>query len=100
MKVRIYSPAKNTMQAGRGKTQNWLIEYETISARKPEPLMGWTSSEDTLNQVRMDFATADEAIAFAQKQGWEYTIAAPQERVVTPRNYADNFKYTPPEKAD
>ena len=100
MKVRIYSPSKTAMQSGRGKTQAWVIEYETASARRPEPLMGWTASEDTLNQVQMHFATPDEAIAFAQKQGWEYTVATPQARIVTPRNYADNFKYVPPEKTE
>jgi hypothetical protein len=96
MKVRIYQPAKNAMQSGRAKTKQWILEYETTSARRPEPLMGWTASEDTLNQVQIKFETLNEAVAFANKEGWEYTVAQPHARKVVPRNYADNFKYVPP----
>lgn len=97
MNVRIYTPSKNTMQAGRAKTGYWLLEYELETPRGPETLMGWTASGDTLNQVRLEFATMDEAIAFAQKKGWAYTVLPAQERVLKPRNYVDNFKYIPPE---
>jgi len=97
MKVRIYRPDKNAMQSGRGKTQ-WLLDYETVSRRQPESLMGWTSSEDTLNQVVLKFDTRDEAIAFAKRKGWEYSIAPEHDRKITPRNYGDNFRYIPPPK--
>ncbi len=99
MKVRIYNPAKSAMQSGHGKTQHWLIEYEAVSALNPEPLMGWSSSEDTLNQVKIKFPTKESAIAHAEREGWEYTISVNQPRKVKPRNYGDNFKYYPPEEA-
>ena len=86
------------MQSGRGKTGLWVIEYETISKRVPEPLMGWTSSEDTLNEVLLKFETREEAVAFAKKKGWDYSVARDHERKVTPRNYGDNFRYIPPEE--
>ena len=57
--------------------------------------MGWCSSEDTLNQVQIKFATLDEAVGFAEKKGWDYKISQPRERRVVPRNYGDNFKYIP-----
>jgi len=97
MKALIYKPSRNTMQSGKAKTQDWVLEYELASAREPEPLMGWVSSEDTLNQVRMHFSSAEEAAAFAQEKGWEFTIAAEEKRRVKPRNYSDNFKYLPSE---
>lgn len=97
MNVKIYSPCKNTMQAGRAREGGWVLEYELETARGPETLMGWTASGDTLNQVRLKFPTADDAIQFAQSKGWAYTVLPVQERVVTPRNYVDNFKYIPPE---
>jgi len=97
MDVRIYRPSKSTMQSGRAKAQNWVIEYELKTARQPENLMGWTSSGDTLNQVRLNFVSLDDAIAYATKEGWGYTVQPPQERIVRPRNYVDNFKYVPPE---
>lgn len=96
MKVRIYRPSKNTMQSGLAKTKLWVLETETETPRGPEPLMGWTASGDTLNQVKIRFESVDQAIAHAREQGWEYTIDAPRERKVRPRNYADNFRYIPP----
>jgi hypothetical protein len=91
MKARIYQPSKNAMQSGRAKTQSWVLEYELETPRRPEPLMGWTSSGDTLNQVKMKFESAQDAIAFAEKKEWEYTIAETHDRIVVPRNYVDNF---------
>jgi len=98
MNVRIYKPSKSAMQSGQAKTRLWVLEYEPASKRAPEPLMGWTSSSDTLNQVRLRFATAEDAIAYAQEQGWSYTLQEPHVRNVRPRNYVDNFKYVPPEE--
>lgn len=97
MEVRIYRPSKSAMQSGRAKAQDWLLEYELKSARQPDGVMGWTSSKDTLNQVRLNFPTMEEAIAYAEKRGWGYTVQPAQERVIRPRNYVDNFKYVPPE---
>ncbi|HRQ61519.1 MAG TPA: ETC complex I subunit [Alphaproteobacteria bacterium] len=99
MDVRIYQPSKTAMQAGRAKTSTWLIEYELETARKPETLMGWVASGDTNNQVRLKFDTLDEAKAFAEKEGWNYTVLPTRQKRVKPRNYADNFKYTPPVSA-
>ena len=100
MRVRIYKPSKNAMQSGLARTGQWLLEYETETPRVPEPLMGWTSSGDTLNQVRLSFPTMQEAAAYAQQKGWAYTIQPPHERKVRPRNYVDNFRYIPPPEDD
>ncbi|MEM6811976.1 MAG: ETC complex I subunit [Pseudomonadota bacterium] len=100
MKVRIYKPAKNTMQSGLRKTKDWVLEYQSNSQKKPEPLMGWISSDDTLNQVQLKFPTKEAAIAHAEEEGWEYTVSTAQERKVKPRSYMDNFKYFPPEEAN
>ncbi|MBI3440711.1 MAG: ETC complex I subunit, partial [Proteobacteria bacterium] len=56
MKARIFKPAKNAMQSGRASSAKWVLEYELETPRRPEPLMGWTAANDTLNQVRMKFA--------------------------------------------
>jgi ETC complex I subunit conserved region len=92
MKVRIYQPSKNAMQSGRGKTHDWLLEYEIETPRRPEPLMGWISSGDTLNQVRLKFEKKEDAIAFAERKGWDYTVQEAHARRIRPRNYADNFR--------
>ena len=64
MNARIYSPSKNAMQSGLGKTGEWVLEYESRASRAPEPLMGWTTG-DTLGQVRLKFGTLEEAKAYA-----------------------------------
>ncbi len=99
MQARIYQPAKNAMQSGRGHAGLWVLEYETATPRRPEPLMGWTSSGDTLNQVRLKFDTVEEAAAFARRKGLDYSIQPGHERKIRPRSYADNFK-TPPADND
>ena len=61
MEARIFKPAKNAMQSGRGRQSKWLLEYEPASARSVEPLMGWTSTADTASQVRVSFDSREEA---------------------------------------
>ncbi len=94
--VWIYRPSKTAMQSGRRNTQRWVLEYEIESKRRPEPLMGWTASEDTLNQVKLRFDSKEEAIAFAEKKGWAYHVQEAHDRRQKPRNYLQNFSYKRP----
>jgi len=93
MMVRIFRPAKTAMQSGRAKTKAWMLEYRPETKRIPEPLMGWVSAGDTTNQVRIPFDTKDEAIAFARKHGFAFTVQEPRERKPRPKAYADNFAF-------
>ena len=70
MQVRIYKPAKTAMQSGQRNTKEWVLESEP-SPKEIDPLMGWTSSRDTMQQVQLYFATLDEAKAYAEKNGWQ-----------------------------
>ena len=92
MRVRIFKPAKTAMQSGEGNTREWVLEAEP-SRKEVDPLMGWTSSRDTMGQVRLSFATVEEAKAHAEKNGWQYTVEMPRSRPVRPKAYADNFAY-------
>ncbi len=94
--ARIYRPAKTAMQAGRAKTRKWVLDYEQATPRRPDPLMGWSSAEDTLNQVQLRFDALEEAIAFAEKNGLDYTVIDPHKSVFRPKSYADNFRYDRP----
>ncbi|MEM7680285.1 MAG: ETC complex I subunit [Pseudomonadota bacterium] len=98
MKARIYKPSKSTMQSGRGKLEDWIVEYEPETAKEPEALMGWTAAGDTLGQIQVKFSTLKEAEKYAKEEGLDYTILQARERKVKPRNYGDNFKYVPPKK--
>jgi len=91
MTVRIYQPAKNAMQSGRGTARRWLVEHEQSAPRQVEPLMGWTSSADTRQQLRLWFDSREEAVAYCEREGLMYVIEAPRERQVRPKAYADNF---------
>ena len=99
MRVRIYQPTKTAMQSGRAKTKSWTIDPELPTPRAPEPLMGWVSAEDTLSMLRnrLYFATADEAMAFAKKNGWDAVVDMPAARKFKPRNYMDNFRVLRPQ---
>ena len=91
MQVRIYQPAKSAMQSGRGNAKKWLMEYEPTARRSVDPLMGWTSSDDTRSQLKLWFASKDEAVEYAKSKALVYTVEEPQERKMKPKAYADNF---------
>jgi len=95
-RVRIYRPAKTATQSGIAKTRRWVLEYEPATPREPDPLMGWASAGDTLNEVRLSFETLDAAVEFARKRGLEYTVIPTERRTIQPKSYADNFRYDRP----
>ncbi|HTE36558.1 MAG TPA: ETC complex I subunit [Reyranella sp.] len=92
MKVRIFKPAKTAMQSGVGQTREWLLESEPMP-KFVDPLMGWTGSRDTMQQVQLWFPTLEEAKAYAEKNGWQHTVEMPHSRPVRPKAYADNFAF-------
>ena len=55
--------------------------------------MGWTSSDNTRQQVLLKFDTKEEAIAYAQREGYAYVVEEPKAKRLQTRAYADNFKY-------
>ncbi len=91
--VRIYQPAKTAMQSGRGKTKQWVAEYEPGTPRETDPLMGWTSSSDTRAQVRLRFDSREQAVAYAERKGLDYSVREPRVRRIKPKNYAEKFSY-------
>ncbi|WP_163086914.1 ETC complex I subunit, partial [Acinetobacter baumannii] len=65
MVARIYRPAKTAMQSGQAKINDWRLDFEPETPRLVEPLMGYTSSTDMRQQLRLTFETKEEAIAYA-----------------------------------
>ena len=93
MTARIYKPARTAMQSGHAKTKEWVLDYEPEQPREVEPLMGWTSSGDMRQQVRLQFDTAEEAVAYCERQGIAYQVfetTPPARRVIS---YSDNFSF-------
>ncbi len=92
MNARIFQPSRATTQSALGKTHDWILEYEPATPRQPESLMGWTSSEDTLNQIRLRFSTKDDAVAYAQRNGLTYSLQETALRRIRPKSYIDRFR--------
>ncbi|PLL11565.1 ETC complex I subunit [Tabrizicola sp. TH137] len=93
MRARIYQPAKTAMQSGTAKAKGWVLEFAPASAREVDPLMGWTSSDDTQAQVKLRFDTREAAEAYATSKGIEFEVIEPKARkpVIRPRGYGENF---------
>ena len=89
-KAKIYIPNKNPMQSGTGKTDKWILEFETKDPTN-NPLMGWESSSDTYTELRLEFSTKDLAINYAKKNKINFEIIEPKARKVVKKSYADNF---------
>ncbi len=93
MLARIFRPAKSATQSGRAKTQAWALEFPPAAARIADPLMGWTQTTDTNGQVRLNFDSRDEAIAYAQRAGLAFEVQADPSTKKLIKSYADNFAF-------
>ena len=56
--------------------------------------MGWSSTADPLSNMVLDFASKEDAMAFAEKHGWAYELEDPKERVPKAKSYALNFSWS------
>ena len=89
-KSKIYIPNKNPMQSGNGKTDKWILEFETKDPTN-NPLMGWESSSDTYTELKLEFSTKELAINYAKKNKIDFEVVEPKIRKVVKKSYADNF---------
>ena len=78
------------MQSGLGKSDKWIIEFETKNTGT-NPLMGWVSSSDTLSELNLEFSTRELAIEYAKKNKIDFEVIEPQKRKTVKKSYADNF---------
>ena len=78
------------MQSGNGKTDKWILEFETKDPTI-NPLMGWESSSDTFTELRLEFSSKELAINYAKKKRINYEIIEPKKRKIVKKSYADNF---------
>ncbi|CAK4034865.1 NADH-ubiquinone oxidoreductase 21 kDa subunit, mitochondrial [Lecanosticta acicola] len=95
--VRIYKPAKTATQSGDWHSHHWRMDWDPLSKghRWENPLMGWQSSADFMQGTHLNFESKDDAIRFANKQGYEYFVQEPNERRIIPKAYADQFVHSP-----
>ncbi len=93
MTARIYRPARTAMQSGQANTKEWMLDYEPAQPRIIEPLMGWTSSADMKQEVRLNFDSKEEAIAFCEREGIPYQVFESKPPVRQHISYSDNFAF-------
>ena len=92
MAARIYQESKNGLQSGKARAGRWILEFESGSPRRPDPLTGWAGGWDTQTQVRLTFPTLEAAQAYADREGvTAHVVPAPQAKLKL-QSYADNFK--------
>jgi hypothetical protein len=91
MTARIYKPAKTAMQSGQANCKAWVLDFEPEEPRQVEPLMGWTSSSDMRQQVRLRFASKEEAVAYCERHGIAHQVFEAKPAARRSIAYADNF---------
>ena len=91
MKALIYKPSKSVTQSGSKKNDKWILEFSRSSSPRIEPLMNWTSSNDTQNQVKMKFSSKELAVSYAKKNSIEFIVKEPKKSKIKPKSYSDNF---------
>ncbi|XP_064901264.1 NADH dehydrogenase [ubiquinone] iron-sulfur protein 4, mitochondrial isoform X1 [Columba livia] len=91
-KVHIFVPARNAMQAGVNNTKKWKMEFDNRE-RWENPLMGWASTADPLSNMVLTFSTKEDAIAFAEKNGWSYDVEEKKIPKPKSKSYGANFSW-------
>jgi NADH dehydrogenase len=75
------------------KTKHWVLEHVAETAREVDPLMGWTSSNDTQAQVKLEFDSKEAALEYAREHGIDAVVRVPKTRKANIRagGYGENF---------
>lgn len=92
MSASIYQRPKSPTQSGKALIEQWVLEFAAAEAKKPDPLMGWSGSGDTQQQVTLKFPTKEDAIAYAERYGIEAVVHSTPRRGLKLQAYADNFR--------
>ena len=90
--ARISELDRRTTQSGKANTGRWLLEYEREAPLRADPLTGWAGSSDTRPQVRLNFASREAAIAYAERLGLDYHLVPARPVTLKIQAYADNFR--------
>ena len=46
-----------------------------------------------MSNVQLSFATKEDAIAFCEKHGWQYSVNEPVEKAIRAKSYGANFAW-------
>mmetsp|Transcript_3957 Transcript_3957/g.4583 ORF Transcript_3957/g.4583 Transcript_3957/m.4583 type:complete len:158 (+) Transcript_3957:28-501(+) len=92
-KVRIFQPCKDATQHARNSNK-WKLTWGTKRKWK-NPLMGWTSTSDTIQSTNttLNFDCKEDAIGYAKQQGFPYEVKEPEVPTRKVKAYSDNYKW-------
>ena len=71
----IYRPARSAMTSGKANTRRCSVSSRARPLSSPP--LGWTGGTDTLSQL--DFPSAEAAVAYAKRQGFNFIVQGPAE---------------------
>ncbi|KAL9089940.1 MAG: hypothetical protein Q9165_005469 [Trypethelium subeluteriae] len=93
----IFKPTKTATQSGDWHSHHWRMDWDVLGKghRWENPLMGWQSSADAMQGTHLNFKSKEDAINFAEKQGYEFYVQEPNERRIIPKAYANQFVHSP-----
>lgn len=92
MAARIFQRIKSSTSSGKANLDRWMLEFERSEAERPDPLTGWPGSGDTRTQVKLSFASLEEAKAYAEREGIDVHVVLPAASKLRIQAYADNFR--------
>ena len=101
--VQILLPPKSAMQSGINNACHVELTFDRNQPKWENPLMGWISSRDAMQALKIKFGTVEEATRFAERQGWDVELLGDKETVemerrrraaIRPKSYADNFRHS------
>ena len=90
--VTIYQPRKSSMTQGMFNLGKWKIRFQTLDDKYNYDLMDWTGNKNMNAELDLEFETKEDAINFASKKHWKFSIEESYEKLVLKKSYADNFK--------
>lgn len=94
---RIYKEAKPATQNGFENTKMWRLEWDILGKgnRWENDLTGYQSTADYMQATRLNFTQKDEAIRFAESNGWDYYVVEPSKpKKFKPKEYSANFYHS------
>lgn len=92
MAARLYQRYRNAMQSGKAHTGEWVLEFESRAAKRPDPLTGWSGGADTQEQVKLTFPSLEAAKDYAERNEIDFHLVPPSQPRLKLQAYADNFR--------
>ncbi len=90
-KAILYKPCKNVMQSGLGNTKEWIISFSSYTDEQKSIIMGWISSLDTEEQLKISFPSKELALSFAESHNVEIDEIIEQTPKRAKKSYPYNF---------